>query len=48
MGTSYLKAGLEDSAVRGADTDIAENHSFIPRLAVGTEFGKNIARTGKF
>jgi hypothetical protein len=48
MSTSYIKSNLADTAARGADTDIAANHHWAPRLAVGDGFGRNTATTGKF
>jgi len=46
--TSYLKSQLLGSAERGADTNIEENRHFVPRLAVGENFGQNVEVTGKF
>lgn len=48
MHTSYLKGQLGSSAVRGADTNIASNVHFAPRLAQGAGFGEDIRRTGTF
>ena len=48
LGSSYLGAGLENSAMRGKDTDTNENYSYIPRLAKGVGFGKKVEQTGKF
>jgi DNA-directed RNA polymerase subunit beta' len=48
MGTSYLKTNLAESAARGADTNIEANTNWAPRLAIGKDFGKNVATTGKF
>jgi DNA-directed RNA polymerase subunit beta' len=48
MHTSYLKSQLTESAIRGDTTDTKENTHFAPRLAVGTDFGKNIETTGQF
>jgi DNA-directed RNA polymerase subunit beta' len=48
MGTSYLKTNLAESAARGADTNTESNTSWIPRLAIGKDFGKNVGTTGKF
>jgi hypothetical protein len=49
---SYLKTNLQEDAARGADTNIAENIHFAPRLSVGVangkSFGQNIEQTGKF
>lgn len=46
--TSHLKNQLVDSAIRGDDTDIQQNVHFLPRLAIGKDFAKNIDQTGKF
>ena len=46
--TSYLKEQLLGSAERGADTNVESNIHFVPRLAVGQDFGKDTAVTGKF
>jgi hypothetical protein len=46
--SSWLKNNLVDDAVNGLDTNTKENYHFVPRLAVGTDFGKDIATTGKF
>jgi len=48
MATSYLKTQLEHAAIRGDDTNVNSNVHFGPRLARGTEFGKDVATTGKF
>ena len=48
LGSSYLGAGLENSAIRGKDTNTESNYSVIPRLAKGVGFGKTVERTGKF
>jgi DNA-directed RNA polymerase subunit beta' len=48
LGSSYLSAGLEQSAMRGKDTDTESNYSYIPRLAKGVGFGKKLEQTGKF
>lgn len=48
MGASHIGANLEDSAARGLDSDVNENFNFIPRLAYGENFGKNVRETGKF
>lgn len=48
QNTSHLGGLLNDSAVRGADTDVGSNVNFAPRLAIGVDFGKDIATTGKF
>lgn len=48
LGSSYLGAGLENSAIRGKDTDTESNYSYIPRLAKGVGFGKKLEQTGKF
>lgn len=48
MHGSYLKANIQDAAVRGQDTNIKENPHFAPRLAYGKDFGKNTERTGRF
>lgn len=48
MQTSYLGKNLQESAVRGEDTNVAENVHFAPRLAIGTGFGSKSEQTGKF
>jgi hypothetical protein len=53
MGTSYLSSQLRDSLESAADTNVAENYHYGPRLAYGVDagsgdFAKNIQRTGKF
>jgi DNA-directed RNA polymerase subunit beta' len=48
MNTSYIKSNLTDDAIRGRETNIRENASFVPRLSYGVGFGENIHRTGKF
>lgn len=48
MGGSNLGRGLEDSRTRALDTNIEENTHPVPRLAVTTDFAKNLHRTGKF
>jgi len=48
MHTSYLKSQLTSSAVRGDTTDVQKNVHFAPRLAIGTDFGKNIETSGEF
>lgn len=48
MSTSYLSQQLADSAVRGAETNFAENQHFAPRLGYGVGFGEKINQTGKF
>lgn len=48
MGASHIGTNLEDSAARGLDSDVNDNFNFIPRLAYGENFGKNVRETGKF
>lgn len=48
MQTSYLGKNLQESAVRGEDTNIETNVHFAPRLAVGAGFGAKSEQTGKF
>jgi len=48
MHGSYLSQNLRESAERGLDTNVQENTHFVPRLAYGAGFGKNIEQTGKF
>lgn len=48
MGTSYLSKQLNESAVRGDDTNVLANDDFRPRLAYGAGFGENVYETGKF
>jgi hypothetical protein len=48
MHTSYIKKQLNESAIRGEESDIENNIHFAPRLAIGQGFGENIERTGKF
>ena len=46
--TSYLTKNLQDSALRGEDTDTENNIHFAPRLARGVGFGTQSTTTGKF
>lgn len=48
MHTSYIKKQLNESAIRGEESDIENNIHFAPRLAIGKGFAENIERTGKF
>lgn len=53
MGTSYLSSQLVKNLERSADTDVASNYHYGPRLAFGGDagaggFAQNIERTGKF
>lgn len=48
LHTSYLKKQLNESAIRGDDSNIESNSHFAPRLAIGKDFGQNIQETGKF
>lgn len=48
LQTSYLKKQLINSAEGGDVTNVESNTHFAPRLARGVDFGKDIARTGKF
>jgi hypothetical protein len=48
MHTSYLKKQLQDSAIRGRDSDVDQNIHFAPRLAKGEGFGEKARQTGKF
>jgi hypothetical protein len=46
--TSHLKKQLSEHAIRGSDTNIESNVHFVPRLAVGENFGTKVNETGKF
>lgn len=48
QATSYLTQQLEDSAVRGDDTNVLSNDDYRPRLAYGRGFGGSVGETGKF
>ena len=48
LGTNYLSRNMQDALTRGADTNVESNVNFIPRLAIGQDFGKNVRTTGKF
>ena len=48
MGTSYLKQNIEDSAIRGLETDTKKSINFNDTLARGKHFGKDIEQTGRF
>ena len=48
LATSSIAKQLNESATRGDDTNIIANPDFRPRLAVGADFGKNVAVTGEF
>lgn len=48
LGTSYLTKQLNESAVKGDETNIQSNTDYRPRLAYGKDFGKNIETTGMF
>lgn len=48
MGTSYLTKQLNESAVKGDETNVQSNTDYRPRLAYGKDFGKNIETTGMF
>jgi DNA-directed RNA polymerase subunit beta' len=48
MQTSYLGKNIQESAVRGEDTNVKENVHFAPRLAIGVGFGSKSEQTGKF
>lgn len=48
MQSSYLSGNLADAAERSLDTDVESNVHYAPRLAIGKDFGKNIATTGAF
>jgi DNA-directed RNA polymerase subunit beta' len=48
LGTNYLSRNMQDAVTRAADTDVEANTNFIPRLAIGEDFGKNVRTTGKF
>lgn len=48
LGTSYLTQQLQESATRGADTNVEHNPDYRPRIAYGAGFGKNVRETGEF
>ncbi len=48
MHGSYIQSNLERAAVRGQDTNIKSNPNFVPRLAVGKDFGRDVRTTGEF
>jgi len=48
MFGSYLKDSLQEAAVRGQETDTQSNIHFVPRLAIGKDFGKKVETTGEF
>ena len=48
LGTSYLTKQLNESSVKGDDTNVFQNADYRPRLAFGKDFGKNIEQTGVF
>jgi len=47
LGGSYLGKGFTEAVRRGRTADIHDT-SFIPSLAKGTEFGKDLNTTGKY
>lgn len=47
MYGSYIKDTMQESATRGYDTNIKSNPHFAPRLAIGTDFAKNVRTTGE-
>lgn len=48
QSTSYLTQQIEESAVRGDDTNVKANTDYRPRLAYGAGFGKDVRDTGVF
>jgi hypothetical protein len=48
MNSSYLTKGLEDSMTSALDTNVQSNSHWMPRLAYGEDFGKDVGTTGKF
>lgn len=48
LNTSYLTKQLNESSVRGDDTNVLNNADYRPRIAYGADFGKNVADTGEF
>lgn len=48
LGTSYLSKQLNESSVRGDDTNVLSNSDYRPRIAYGAGFGENAAVTGEF
>jgi len=46
--TSNIGRNIALDAERARDTNIQKNVHFVPRLAVGEDFGKNIEESGKF
>lgn len=48
MTSSYIKDTLETASTRGEDTNVLSNPHYVPRLAFGKDFGKQVETTGKF
>lgn len=48
QATSYLTQQIEDSVVRGDDTNVMANDDYRPRIAYGRGFAENANETGRF
>lgn len=48
QATSYLTQQIEDSVVRGDDTNVLANDDYRPRIAYGRGFAENAGETGRF
>ncbi|MCQ2172123.1 MAG: hypothetical protein MJZ17_05165 [Bacteroidales bacterium] len=48
QATSYLTQQIEDSVVRGDDTNVMANDDYRPRIAYGRGFAENAGETGRF
>lgn len=48
LNTSYLTKQLNESSVRGDDTNVLSNADYRPRIAYGAGFGKNVGASGEF
>lgn len=45
---SYIKSRLQSSATRGTDSPLQASEHWVPSLARGNEFGREVRTTGKF
>lgn len=48
QSTSYLTQQIEESAIRGDDTNVESNSDYRPRLAYGKGFGSHVREDGVF
>lgn len=48
MSTSYIKTNLNDSAIRGLESNTRNSNNFADTLARGVDFAKDIETSGKF